>query len=363
MRTEAMKYTRLLSMVVVSAACSAINAQPMVDQIPTDNRKVPGLEVFVEHAGVIKPFARTETGRAFLDAVENLPNQLRRYLWVDRPFTKAYTEADYAKLDERQKRGLNFRPVTELAYYMGISERPLLDVLALDLVVRGTEMASPEGLAGKKVLLYNPRVITQGRLLASLGADVTIVQDQHRFSALYSEPGDVGTVEGLGELPAGKLRVVRSSWPGEGPVPGSGFDLIIASDWISKGLSTITAQPPRWITPGESLHPLPCEPSVFVEAIASALAPGGRFINYAYGPIQPRQPSHTLPYSDVRLPFSIEMIQNTGLEILAFDADDTHALLTTSIATGYNEPLVRPNDGMPSMTTAYTILVKPKASE
>lgn len=358
-----MKYTRLLTMVVASAACSALHAQPMVDQIPTDNRKVPGLEVFVEHAGTIKPFARTETGRAFLDAVENLPNQLRRYLWVDRPFNKAYTEAEYATLDERQKKGLNFRPVTELAYYMAVSERPLLDVLPLDLVVSGTDMASPEGLAGKKILLFNPRVITQGRLLASLGADVTIVQDQLRFSALYSEPGDVGVIKGLGELPAGKLRVVRSSWPGEGPLPGTGFDLIIASDWISKGLSTVTAQPPRWITPGESLHPLPCEPEVFVDAIADALAPGGRFINYAYGPIQPRLPSHTLPYSDVRLPFSIDMIQSTGLEILAFDADDTHRFSKASIATGYNEPLVRPDDGMPSMTTAYTILEKPKASE
>ncbi len=359
-----MKYTRLLSMMLMSAACGLADAQPMVDQIPTDNRKVPGLEVFVEHAEIIKPFARTETGRAFLDAVATLPNQLRRYLWVDRPFMTAYTEAEYATLDEKQKKGLNFRPVTELAYYMAVSERPLLDVLALDLVVSGTQMASPEGLAGKKVLLYNPRVITQGRLLASLGADVTIVQDQQRFSALYSEPGDVGAVDGFGELPAGKLRVVRSNWPGEGsPVPGSGYDLILASDWISKGLSTITAQPPRWITPGASLHPLPCEREAFVDAIAGALAPGGRFINYAYGPIQPRQPSNTLPYSDVRLPFSTEMIQNAGLEILAFDADDTHSFLTASIATGYNEPLVRPNDGMPSMTTAYAILQKPAASE
>lgn len=359
-----MKYTRLLSMVLVSAACGVVDAQPMVDRIPTDNRKVPGLEVFVEHAGVIKPFARTETGRAFLDAVESLPNQLRRYLWVDRQFMTAYTEAEYSTLDENQKKGLNFRPVTELAYYMGTSERPLMDVVALDLVVRGTAMASPKGLAGKKVLLYNPRVITQGRLLASLGADVTIVQDQQRFSALYSEPGDVGAIKGIGDLPAGKLRVVRSNWPAEGsPVPGSGFDLIIAVDWISKGLSTTSAQPPRWVTPGSSLHPLPCSREEFVSAIAGALAPGGRFINYAYGPIQPRLPSHTLPYSDVRLPISIETIQSTGLDILAFDADDTHALLRLSIATGYGEPLVRPEDGMPSMTTAYTILERPAASE
>ena len=271
-----MKYTRLLSMVLVSAACGVTGAQPMVDRVPTDNRKMPGLEVFVEHAGMIKPFARTETGRAFLDAVGSLPNQLRRYLWVDRQFKTAYTEAEYSTLDENQKRGLNFRPVTELAYYMGISERPLMDVVALDLVVRGTSMASPEGLAGKKILLYNPRVITQGRLLASLGADVTIVQDQQRFSALYSEPGDVGVIEGFGDLPAGKVRVVRSNWPAEGsPVPGSGFDLIIAVDWISKGLSTTSAQPPRWITPGSSLHPLPCSHEEFVSAIAGALAPGG----------------------------------------------------------------------------------------
>ena len=337
-------------------------AQPLVEGVPNDPGKIPGLELFVEHSKLIMPYARTETGHAFLDAVESLPNQLRRYLWVDRRFTVAYTEAEYAKLDEKQASRLNFRPVTELAYYMAISERPLMDVMPLDLVVMGTEMESSGGLAGKKVLLYNPRVITQGRLLASLGADVTIVHNQQRVAALYSEAGDVGKVDGHGDCPSGTLRLVRSDWPAEGAEPvGESYDLIIISDWVSRGLSLTTAQPPRWVTPGKSLHPLPCEPDAYIESMSAALAPGGRFICYAYGPIQPRIPSHTLPYSDVMLPIPAEAIEKAGLEIVTLDADDTLFLQGASIATGFDEPMVRTEDEMPSMTTAYTILVKPEA--
>lgn len=356
-----MRIRRLLTTTISLALGGSVLAQPLAQGVPTDPDNIPGLEVFIEHAEKFVPYARTETGEAYLDAVKSLPNQLRRYLWVDRQFTRAYTEAEYAELDDKQRRGLSFRPVTELAYYMAISERPLIDMLPLDLVVTGTEMESPEGLAGKKVLLYNPRVITQGRLLASLGADVTIVHDQQRVAALYSEPGDAGKIRGHGGQPDGSLRLIRSSWPAEdADKVGTGYDLIIASDWISRGLSFKTAQPPRWITPGRPLRPLAGEPDAFLESVAKALAPGGRFMNYAYGPIQPRVPSHNLPYSDVIFPFTSEMIEKSGLEVLALDADDTLYLLQASVATGYGEPMVREEDEMPSMTSAYTILVKPE---
>lgn len=354
---------RLVASLVVALG-GASGAQPLVTGIPEDNRAVPGLDLFLEHAEQYRPFVRTETGGAFLDAVSSLPNQARRYLWVDRQFTRAYTESEYAGLDQSAKRGLSLRPVTELAYYMAIAERPLMDVLALDLGVGGTEMASPSGLAGKRVLLYNPRVITQGRLLASLGADVTLVHDQQRMHALYSERGDVGEVRGHDGGPSGKLTLIRSAWPGEGAVEvGEGFDLIIVSDWVSRGLSLATEAPPRWVTAGRPLRPLPSSPEAFLEAIASALKPGGRFICYAYGPIQPRLAGAAQPYSDVRFPVSIEGIQACGLEIETLDGDDTRRLLSASIATGFKEPMVREEDGLPSMTAAYTLLVKPEEVE
>ena len=360
-----MKFQHVLMTTISLAIGGSGLAQPLQQGMPQEPKHIPGLEEFVELSQKIAPYARTETGKAYLDAVTSLPNQLRRYLWVDRNFTRGYTEADYANLDAQQRRGLSFRPVTELAYYMAVNERPLIDVMPLDLVVTGTEMASPEGLAGKKILLFNPRVITQGRLLASLGADVTIVHDQQRMAALYTEAKDVGEIPGHGELPAGSLRIVHSTWPGEdaegkGDEIGTGYDLIIVSDWVSRGLSLKTAQPPRWVTVNRSLRPLPCEPDAFIEAMASALTLGGRFINYAYGPIQPRIPSHTLPYSDVMFPISTEAIEKAGLEIVALDSDDTLNLISATVATGYNEELVQEEDEMPTMTSGYTILVKPR---
>lgn len=355
-----MRIQHVLLTTISLALCGGSLGQPLVQGVPNDSRRVPGLETFIEHSERFLPYVRSALGESFIEAVRSLPNQPRRYLWVDRRFTLAYTEAEYAKLDDKQRRGLNFRPVTELAYYMAISERPLMDVLPLDLVVKGTEMSAADGLVGKKVLLYNPRVITQGRLLASLGAHVTVVHDQQRMAGLYTEPGDVGAVPGHGELPDGSLRLIRSAWPeADAEGVGEGYDLILISDWVSRGLSLKTDQPPRWVTAGKSLHPLPCEPDAFIEAMASVLAPGGRLINYAYGPIQPRIPTSALPYSDVRLPISAEAIEEAGLKIVALDADDTLNLLGASIATGYGEPMVREEDEMPSMTTSYTILVKP----
>ncbi len=355
-----MRYSSLLALTLSFAMAGAAMAQPLAQGLPKDKTKIPGLEVLVEHADSLKPYARTETGEAFLDAVRSLPNQLRRYLWVDRPFANAYTEAEYNSLDAKAKRGLSFRPVTELAYYTGISERPLMDVMALDLGVIGTEMSTPEGLVGKKILLFNPRVITQGRLLASLGADVTIVHDQQRMRGLYSERGDVVLAKGHGDHPAGKLRLISSTWPGSGATEiGSGYDLVIVSDWVSRGLTLPTTPPPRWISVNRALRPLPCTLEEFAEGIASVLAPSGRFVCYAYGPIQPRLVNHTMPYSDVRFPVGAETIASAGLEILALDADDTRNLQRAMLSTGYNEPMVRPDDGVPSMTSSYTILVKP----
>lgn len=343
--------------------CGAAGAQPMQQGMPNDS-KVPGLEVFVEHSERMIPFARTDTGRAFVDAVKSLPNQLRRYFWTDRRFTVAYSEAEYASLPEDRRRQMAFRPVTEMGYYLALSERPLMDVQTLDLAIKGTPMASPEGLVGKRILIFNPRVITQGRLLASLGADVTIVHDQQRMSGFYSEAGDVGTIEGHGDAPAGTLRLIRSEWPGvEDERVGTGYDLIFTSNWVSQGLCFPTMVSPRWVTPGKALHPLPCEAGVFIEGIAEALAPGGRFINYTYGTIEPRMRAYADPNSDVRLPISTEEIADAGLEILALDADDSKSVLNTSIATGFDEPMVRPEDGVPTMLAVYTLLEKPAAAE
>lgn len=355
-----MRIQHVLLTTISLALGSGTFAQPLVQGVPNDNQRVPGLETFIEYSELLMPYVRSALGETFIDAVGSLPKQPRRYVWVDRQFTTAYTEAEYAELDDAQRRGLSFRPVTELAYYMAISERPLMDVLPLDLSVTGTEMSAADGLVGKKVLLYNPRVITQGRLLASLGAHVTIVHDQQRMAGLYTEPGDVGVVSGHGELPDGSLKLIRSAWPAADTAGvGDGYDLILISDWVSRGLSLKTDQSPRWVTATRPLHELPCKPDEFIEAMSTALAQGGRLINYAYGPIQPRMPTQTLAYSDVRFPISSEAIEEAGLEIVALDADDTLTLLGASIATGYNEPMVREEDEMPSMTTSYTILVKP----
>ncbi|PHQ78398.1 MAG: hypothetical protein COB69_10080 [Phycisphaera sp.] len=356
-----MKLIRRVACSLICAASLSALAQPLADGMMNDSKILPGIDSLNERAQALIPSARTATGKAFLAAAEHLPNRLRRYMWVDRDFTVAYTEASYADLDDKQKRPLSFRPVTELSYYIGLSERPFLDVLPLDLITSGTEFAEPDNLAGAKVLLYNPRVITQGWLLASLGAEVTVLHTQIRMRELYSQAKDTGAVEGTNGAPDGSLTLIYADWPNEqaGGL-GDDFDLIIVSDWLSRGLSQRAEMPPRWISSGKPMRATESTPDEILAGFTEVLAPDGRLILYAYGPMQPRRAGHLLPYSDVRVPFSEQALAECGLTIIARDMDDSKAMLGASIATGYTEPELN-NEGVPTMTTAYTIMVKPQA--
>lgn len=350
---------RLLVIAGVIVAATNAASQPLASGPTSNDEKLPGLEVLHERADALLPIARTDTGAAFLEATKKLPKRLRRYLWVNQRFTLAYTESQYADLSDREKNFLRFRPVTELAYYAGIAERPLMDFLPLDLVVHGTGMESSEGLAGRKILLYNPRVSTQGWLLASLGADVTILHDQVRMSGVYAQYKDHGTVESVVDGPDGSLRFIRADWPNQSVENiGEGYDIVIVSDWISAGLSIRNEVPPRWVTPGRPLREMASSPDQFLAGIAQILAPGGRFITYAYGPIEPRLAASTQPYSNVRAPYSIEAITDSGLDLVVLDADDSDAFLKASVATNYQNPSLN-EEGVPTMIAAYTIFVKP----
>lgn len=333
-------------------------SQPLSQGLPSDQQEFPGVEVLQERAEGLKAFARTATGEAFLDATHALPEQLRRFLWVDRMFNSAYTEQEYKNLPETRQNLLDFRPVTELAYYMGIRERPLVDFLPLDLAVAGTEMADPSGLAGKKILLYNPRVITQGRLLASLGADVTILHKQIRLRGLYSQPRDVGTIENVGDGPAGSLRLIYADWPTDEADLGEGYDLVIISDWLSEGLSNFQFAPPRWVSPRAPMRGMQSSPDEFLEAIGERLAPGGRLIVYAFGPIEPRNEMSSQPYANVRSPFSPEGIEASGLRVLALDADDSKTFLEMSYA-GQDMAQALNGEGVPMLSAVYSLFERP----
>ena len=356
-----MKIISRVACALILAAGASASAQPLADGMINDSVKLPGVGFLNERAQSLLPSARTETGKAFLEAVEHLPNRLRRYMWVDRQFTVAYTEASYAELDDKAKKILNFRPVTELSYYIGLNDRPLLDVLPLDLVTVGTEFAEPGNLANAKILLYNPRVITQGWLLASLGADVTIVHSQTRMRELYSQTKDTGAVEGVNGFAGGSVEIIYAEWPSEEAEGlGDDFDLVIVSDWLSRGLSQRAEMPPRWISAGKPMRLTESTPDEILAGFAEVLAPDGRLILYAYGPMQPRRAGLLQPYSDVRVPFSEQAIANSGLTTIARDMDDSKTMLGASIATGYTEPELN-SEGVPTMTTAYTIMVKPQA--
>lgn len=190
-----------LAAVAAGAKLAALQAGP-------SERTVDAVAELVEQAERLSGLVTSAVAREFLAATPALPSPGARTVYRDRSRGPALSEAEFASVPEGERPLFERRVYDEKFYYFTGYGSPLVFARPLDIVA---ERAGWTGLGGKRVVEFGYGSIGQLRLMASCGADVVGVDVEPVLSALYSGPGDTGTVacvRGGGECDQIGARVI-----------------------------------------------------------------------------------------------------------------------------------------------------------
>lgn len=316
------------------------------------------VEVLRQEAAAVIPMLTAVEAVNFILSVGWLPVVDDRVIWVNREKREAKSEMEMAETPEADRAGFEQRTLPSAYFYNTRFGSPLAYVRAIEL--GAAHVGDLPLIKGRRILDFGYGNATHLRMLASLGSDVTGVDVDPILRALYSNPDDTGTVPGAlldPPAPAGKLTLVHGAWPGKREDPasikvreqvGGNFDLIISKNTLKNGY----INPEKLVDP-KLLVNLGVSNEAFVEALASALRPGGLLIIYN---LSPKQRDETyIPWADGRCPFSREMLEAKGFEIIEFDRGDNDFARRMGQALGWDrgdQPMDLEND----LFALYTIL-------
>ncbi|MBX3358570.1 MAG: hypothetical protein KF745_09080 [Phycisphaeraceae bacterium] len=326
----------LMSVAQPSSAPPATPSKPAAASQPAAPTPEEVHESLVREARALKPLAKTEAARSFLDAAGSLPRTPMRVVYRDRDRGVAVTEEQYEAMAEGKREGLTARVCDPRFFYYTAYGSPLMYARPLDV-------AAEHGFvpAGNRVLDFGYGSIGHLRMLASLGADVTGVEVEPVLAALYSGPGDTGEVAGVGGAPAGRLRLLLGQWPAqegivEAVAEGGEYDLFVSKNVLKRGY----IHPAREADPRRLVH-LGVSDAEYLKAVHDALRPGGLFLIYNLSPAQAPPDQPYLPHADGQCPFAKEEMEKAGFEVLAYDVVDTDAAIDYWMALGFSEGKTR----------------------
>lgn len=306
-----------------------ISAAPQVCR-SADPPEAAALARIRRDAKAMHSFVRTELGRRFLAATDDLPTIATRVIFRDKPANAYFTEEAAQALPKERFDTLERKEYDEEYYYNTRYGTPLAYARALDLL-------SQNGLgdvSGKRLLDYGYGPIGQLRLLASLGADAVGVEVDPLLPVLYGFPGDQGTVKGrFGR--DGSVTLVHGRFPADDTAKaavGTGFDLFISKNTLKNGY----LHPERPVDE-RRLVKTGVEDRAFVQTLYEILRPGGFALiyNLSPAPAPPDQPY--IPWADGRCPFPREMWESAGFQVLEFDRDDSTAARTMGKILGWDQ--------------------------
>jgi hypothetical protein len=313
--------------------------------------------VIQRDARSLEALVQSDLAKELLAAASILPSISGRRLYHDAEKTKYWSEAEAKGLREEERRALTAREIDEEFFYNTNYGTPLAYARPLDLLGLGKD-----GVAGKKIIDFGFGGIGHLRLLASLGADVTGIDVDPLLRALYSEPGDQGTIKGLRGR-TGHLRLLFGSFPAEAAVrdaAGEGYDLFLSKNVLKRGY----IHPEQPVKERHQIK-LGVDDETFVKTVFARLKPGGRFFiyNLTPAPNTPGKPYRT--WADGRCPFPREMLEAAGFRVVAYNQDDTAAARAMGRALGWDKA----QDGEPGMDLEndlfgqYTLSERPVAKK
>ncbi|MBK7369635.1 MAG: hypothetical protein IPJ04_17610 [Candidatus Eisenbacteria bacterium] len=306
--------------VVLAAFAALVFVAPaaVADEAPSHLAKL------AEQANALQPLVRTTLARDFLAQVPKLPRIAPRTVYRDSARTRAWSASEAAALPDSTRTKLVPRTLDERFYYDTRYGSPLAYVRALEILGEH----GLRGVRGKRVADFGCGALGQLRLLAENGAHTVGIDVDPLLSALYSEPGDHGTVG------AGTVRLATGQWPAEARMVsevGDGLDLFLSKNTLKNGY----LHPAEPVDARMLVH-LGVSDSAFVAALARSVRRGGMVMIYNLCPAPAAPGKPYIPWADGRCPFSRAMWETAGFRVLEFDRDDGPAARAMGHALGWD---------------------------
>lgn len=232
----------------------------------------------------------------------------------------------YAMLDDASKKDLELVSADGYFFYYTRYGSPLAYARPVDILCDALG-GGDTSLRGKKLIDFGFGGIGHLRLLASIGMNVTGVEVDPLLQALYSNPEDVGLIEGTGmseKTPDGVLRLLYGKWPSEPHMVadvGDGYDIFLSKNTLKRGY--IHPEPPegQTVDPRKTIN-LGVDDQAFVREVARLLRPGGVWLVYNICPAPAKEGEPYIPWADGRFPFDRALVEANGFEVVAWDQDD-----------------------------------------
>jgi hypothetical protein len=177
------------------------------------------------------------------------------------------------------------------------------------------------------------------------------------LKAVYSEPGDTGTVPRCataGKGNNGSVDLVFGQFPADLATTrqvGGGYDVFVSKNTLKRGY----IHPERDVDP-KMLVQLRVDDETFVRAMYDLLKPGGFALiyNLAPAPSKPEEPYKH--WADGRSPWPRELYERVGFAVIAYDTDDNEQARAMGKALGWDEDMNLETD----LFGLYTLLRKPQ---
>ncbi len=320
----------LAALAVAISALAAQNANP-----PTaapDKAEVPPVtERMKVGAAALAPTVSSDVAKSFLRATAKLSDPGTRTVYRNREKGVAVSARAYDAMSAEQREGFAARECTPDFYFETGYGSPLVYVRALDLAAPHLPSAQPG--AKPKLLDFGYGSIGHLQLLAHCGFDAYGVDVEPLFPALYSEPGDTGSIG------TGSVSIHKGQWPAEQPLReaiGGGFSLITSKNTLKNGYLHPAPAPGQTVDP-KRLIQLGLSDESYVRHVHDALQPGGIFVIYNICPPQNPPDKEYLPWADGASPFPREMLEKAGFEVIAFDVSDQEWVVGCFDTLGYGD--------------------------
>ncbi len=326
-------------------------------QTPAPEAVAPGsiVEQMTTEAAALGAQVQSSLAKEFVTGFQCLPAVATpRVAYYNKETREALTEAAAKGMTEEQLAGYTKRGLDEQYFYMTRYGTPVAFTRPMEILGR----AGVKHVDGLKLLDFGFGSIGQLRALAALGADAVGVEVDALMKAMYSDPGDTGTIkrcEVAGKGRDGSVKLIFGQFPAETATVtdvGTGYDVFVSKNTLKRGY----IHPEQQVDPRMLVH-LRVDDETYVKAVYDILRPGGFALIYNLSPAPAKEGEPYKPWADGRSPFTRELYERAGFAVVAFDTDDSVAAREMGKVLGWAEGGM---DLEKDLFGTYTLVRKPQ---